>query len=157
MQRHTVRVTAGIVVEQDDRILIVREPLPQFDPSKIFLTHPSGHMEKRESVLDAAVRECLEETGYETELTDLIGVYETNHKSADYIRFSFVARLKSESPIAEPTDEDVMEVLWMPIQELKARRQEWRPGATTRTLDDYFAGKRYPLHLIGQVGKVDIS
>lgn len=159
MERHTLRVSTGVVVERDGAILVVREPLKELDPSltTIYITHPSGHLEPRESVLDAAVRECLEETGYDVELTDLIGVYETEHKSADYLRFSFVARLKSDLPIAEITDQDVIEVLWMPIEELKSRMSEWRPGATTHTLHDYFAGRRYPLAAIGHVGKINVA
>jgi hypothetical protein len=31
---------------------------------------------------------------------------------------------------------------------VKARRGEYRVGATTVTFDDYFAGKRYPIEMV---------
>jgi len=62
----------GVIVEWEGGIVLVRR---KEDPGAGRWCLPAGFMEEDESAEEAAVRECLEETGLQVELTDLFGVY----------------------------------------------------------------------------------
>lgn len=80
-QRWHPDVTVATVVVRDGRFLQVEETIG----GKLLLNQPAGHLEPDESLLDAAVRETLEETGWDVRLTHFIGTYQ------------WVARLASAS------------------------------------------------------------
>jgi 8-oxo-dGTP pyrophosphatase MutT (NUDIX family) len=144
----TVEVTAGAIVEQDGKILIVQEKNHPGRPGPaLVLTQPSGHMEDNEDIFDALKREVLEETGYTVEPDAFLGIYTKRWPDKTAIRFSFVCRLTGE-PRAEVKDKYVTDVLWMTPEEIRARKAEFRMGATENTFQDYFAGKRYPLEMV---------
>ena len=146
--RFTVRVTVGGIIERDGKILVVRQPIqPGRKGPDITLTQPAGHIEENESLEDALVREVKEETGYTVKATELIGVYFRHWHDSTSIRFSFVCELVDE-PLVPIEDKTIMEAIWMPIEEVKERREEYRRGSTEVTFDDYFAGKRYPMDTV---------
>ena len=70
-------LAAGVVAERDGKILLV---LRGENPGKGLWGLPAGFMEVDETVEQAAQRECLEETGLEVELGDLLGVWSYYHK-----------------------------------------------------------------------------
>ena len=53
-------VTVAAVVMRDDRFLMVEERIH----GKLVLNQPAGHLEDRETLLDAAIREAREETAW---------------------------------------------------------------------------------------------
>jgi 8-oxo-dGTP diphosphatase len=63
---------AGVLVEIDEGIVLVQRGQPPFVG---WWALPSGYIEADESVEQAAVRECKEETGLDIELLELFGVY----------------------------------------------------------------------------------
>lgn len=62
----------GVLVETEGKIVLVRRGQPPFEG---WWTLPAGYIEADESVEQAAVRECKEETGLDVELLELFGVY----------------------------------------------------------------------------------
>lgn len=66
------KVVAGTIPEQDGRILLTRRSI---NPGRGLWTYPGGFVDFGESVTDAAVRETLEETGLQVDLTGLLNVY----------------------------------------------------------------------------------
>ncbi|MFC1787707.1 NUDIX domain-containing protein [Patescibacteria group bacterium] len=148
MERYTVRITTGAVVEQDGKILVVKElETKRYPNARVVINQPGGHIEKDETVIEALIRETKEETGYSIEPTELIGIYHVHFEKYDVIKFSFVAKLTSEkvTPIIE---EDILEAVWMPIDELKNNKDQYRPAIASGTFDDYFAGKRFSLETL---------
>ena len=58
-------VTVACVVVRDGRLLLVEEQVR----GRLVLNQPAGHLEPDESLLEAARRETLEETGWHVEPT----------------------------------------------------------------------------------------
>ena len=56
-------VSAGVIAERDKRYLIVKNFRNEWG-------FPKGHVEDGESKRDAALRECLEETGMKVSITE---------------------------------------------------------------------------------------
>ena len=63
---------AGVLVEMEEGIVLIRRGQPPFVG---WWALPAGYIEADESVEQAAVRECKEETGLDVELLELFGVY----------------------------------------------------------------------------------
>jgi ADP-ribose pyrophosphatase YjhB (NUDIX family) len=66
------KVVAGTIPERDGRVLLTRRSI---HPGYGLWTFPGGFVDFGESVGDAAVRETLEETGLQVDLTGLFNVY----------------------------------------------------------------------------------
>ena len=58
MRATRYQAAGGVVVDQDNRVLVLRRP------SRDEVRLPKGHVEKGESHLEAALREVAEESGY---------------------------------------------------------------------------------------------
>ena len=68
--------TVAAIVEQDGKFLLVEEST---DRGNRF-NQPAGHLEDNESLLQAVVRETLEETAYQFEPQALLGIYHWKHE-----------------------------------------------------------------------------
>ncbi|MFP3344935.1 NUDIX domain-containing protein, partial [Halomonas sp. SIMBA_159] len=81
-------VTVATVVAREGRLLQVVE---RIDGREV-VNQPAGHLEPGETLLEAAVRETREETGWDVRLTALIGCYQwTAGNGEPYLRFAFAA------------------------------------------------------------------
>lgn len=65
------KVAAGVIVERDGKVLLVRRSI---EPRRGLWTFPGGFVDFGEEPAEAAVRECWEETGLEVEITELLQV-----------------------------------------------------------------------------------
>lgn len=65
------KVAAGVIVEHDGQVLLVRRSL---DPGQGQWTFPGGFVDFDESPSEAAARECREETGLSVQITELLDV-----------------------------------------------------------------------------------
>ncbi len=142
------RVAAGVICEQNGRILMVREDQPG---EGIVWNQPVGHLDAGEDVFEAARREAYEETGLQVELTALLGVYVWVREDGDTLmRVCFTARVAGGT--LGPIDREVVqEAVWLTRDELEAVRPRLRNPVAARCLDDYFAGKRYPLETVTSI------
>ena len=115
MERWKPSVTAAAVVERDGRFLFVEENTPE----GLRLNQPAGHLEPDESLVDAALRETREETGWHVRITHLVGTYQWKapETGRHYLRFAFAAEPLEEIPGA-PLDEGIVRALWLSPQQL---------------------------------------
>jgi len=91
---------------------------------------PVGKLEKGELLLDGAVRETKEETGFDVEVDRLIGVYHSLNTSEDSYGVTFVfAGSVSSGSIA--TSDDHPEVRFVSRSEIA----EWVAGHRLRSAD----------------------
>ncbi|AZR22824.1 NUDIX hydrolase [Xanthomonas vasicola] len=146
-QRWHPDVTVAAVVVRDGRFLQVEESIG----GRLLLNQPAGHLEPNESLLDAAVRETLEETAWDVRLTQFIGTYQWVAPSGQcFLRFAFVADAVTHHP-DRSLDTGVVRALWMTPEELRASTEHLRSPLVWDVVADYLAGQRYPLSLLRHV------
>jgi len=133
------------IVERDDRFLLVEE---EADGQAVF-NQPAGHLDAGETLLDAARRETLEESGWHVEPVDLVGIYLVAPPGKDitYLRFCFRARALSHDA-TRALDKEIIRAVWMTREEIVAARARHRSPLVMRCIDDAIAGQRFPLTLI---------
>ena len=138
-------ITVATVIEENGRFLFVEE----FKAGRMVLNQPAGHLEANESLREAALRETLEETGWDVELTALLGIYLYTAPSngVTYQRVCFSARPVRHDPERE-LDSDISGITWLTRGELAAQPERWRSELVLRCVDDYLAGIRGSLELL---------
>ena len=141
-------VTVACVVADGDRYLMVEEEVG----GRLAYNQPAGHLDDRESLLTAAVRETLEETGWTVELQHLIGVHQwRSHEHGDgVVRFSFAARPLQHDP-QRPLDSGIRRALWLTRAEIVALGDRLRSPLVLMSIDAWLAGQRHPLSLVGSL------
>ena len=138
-------VTVAAVVERDGRFLLVEE---HTDRGQLF-NQPAGHLDPGESLVRAVARETLEETACTVEPTGLLGVYQY-HSSADdvtYIRFAFTGEITAHDA-ARALDHGIVRAAWLTPDEIRRESARHRSPLVMRCIDDYLAGRRYPLDVL---------
>ena len=136
-------VTVAAVIERDGRFLFVEE---RIDGRRV-LNQPAGHLDPGESLVAACRREVMEETAHHFEPAGLVGVYRWHYAAKDvtFLRFCFHGSPgKAER---RPLDKEIVQVHWLSADELRARKAEHRSPLVQRCVDDYLAGRRFPLDL----------
>ena len=148
--RWTPRVTVAAVIERDGRFLMVEE---ETDDGVRF-NQPAGHLEEDEPLVDAVVRETLEETAYHFRPTHVVGVYHWKHPTKEdttYLRFAFGGELLGFEPDRK-LDDGIVAARWLTLDEVRATQARHRSPLILRCCEDLLAGKRYPLDLLVHYG-----
>jgi 8-oxo-dGTP pyrophosphatase MutT (NUDIX family) len=141
-------VTVAAIVERDGRFLVVEE----HTSDGLRINQPAGHLEAGETLVDAVVRETLEETAHPFMPEALVGVYmahfgKAGDDGATYLRFTFCGA--SGAALADRSlDADIVRALWLTADELRACRERHRTPLVMRCVDDYLAGRRFPLDFV---------
>ena len=141
-------VTVATVVEREGLFLLVEEETR----TGTKLNQPAGHVETGESLPAAAVRETLEETGWRVTPISLVGIYRwaAPDNGATYIRFSFAGDAQEHDAL-RTLDTGIVRALWLSYEEIVARRGDHRSPLVLRCIDDYRAGKRWPLNFVSDI------
>lgn len=142
------RPTVAAVVEHRGRFLLVEEETE----AGIAFNQPAGHLEADESPVDGMIRETLEETACHVQPDALIGIYRWRSPANDttYLRFAFSARYLGEEP-GRALDEGIIRAVWLTLEEVRLLQPRHRTPLVLRCIEDYLAGRRYPLELVSQV------
>lgn len=137
-------VTVAAIVERDGHFLLVEES----SGGRLVLNQPAGHLEEGESLLDAVRRETQEETAWTFHPDALLGIYRWRRSDdVTYLRFAFVGRVDRHDP-DQPLDRGIARALWLTAEELRAQHERHRSPQVQRCIDDFLAGRRYPLDLL---------
>jgi len=141
-------VTVAALIEADGRFLVVEEAVE----GQLLYNQPAGHLEEGEELMQAVIRETLEETAWIVEPRALSGIYRWRRgpSGTTFLRFAFICQ-----PIEEHTDRsldpDIERCLWMSRGELARMPGSLRSPLVLRCIDDYLAGSSYPLALLNDV------
>ena len=89
-------ITVATIVEDNGRFLMVEE----HKAGRNVLNQPAGHLDPNETLTEAAVRETLEETGWDVEPTGVLGIYLYTAPSngVTYQRVCFIAKPLKHHP-----------------------------------------------------------
>ncbi|MFJ2541114.1 MULTISPECIES: NUDIX hydrolase [unclassified Pseudomonas] len=138
-------ITVATIVEDNGRFLMVEE----HKAGRNVLNQPAGHLDPNETLIEAAIRETLEETGWDVEPTGVIGIYLYTAPSngVTYQRVCFSAKAVKHHPDC-PLDDGIVGAKWLTRDELIAQRDNWRSELIIRCIDDYLAGHHFGLELI---------
>ena len=138
-------VTVAAVIEKEGRFLFVEETSEQ----DIVINQPAGHVEFGESLIEAVIRETLEETAYHFVPQSLVGIYywHAPRKGITYLRFAFTGQLTGHDPNRQ-LDDGILGATWLSRDMLLAESSRHRSPIVVSCVDDYLAGKRYPLDIV---------
>lgn len=141
-------LTVATIVEMDNKFLIVKE----LSDGKIVLNQPAGHVDENETLLEAASRETLEETGWHVTIDSLVGfyMYTSPGNGTTYFRALFVATAQEQEPNYK-LDEGIIEAQWLSLEELRQQTPILRSPMVLQCVEDYLAGRRLPLDCISHI------
>jgi ADP-ribose pyrophosphatase YjhB (NUDIX family) len=138
-------VTVAAVIERDGKYLLVEEETA----GGLAFNQPAGHLEEGESLVDAVIRETLEETAYHFHPTHLVGIYNWRRPDGEvtYLRFAFAGELRGWEAARE-LDDGIVAAHWLTLDEIAVREARHRSPLVRRCIEDLRAGKRFPLDLL---------
>ena len=138
--------TVAAVVERDGRFLFVEEMI---DGRRV-LNQPAGHLEPHESLIEACRREVLEETAHRFAPTALVGIYRWVYapRNVTFLRFCFRGRIEGTEDQA--LDRQIIGLHWLTREELAARHADHRSPLVQRCVDDFVAGRAFPLEVFSR-------
>lgn len=132
------------IVVRDGRLLLVEEA----KGGRLVLNQPAGHLEPGESLVEAAVRETLEETAWTVRPTALVGLYQWHAPDGhDFLRCVVAAEPLQQDP-RRALDDGIVRALWLSPQELATAGPRLRSPLVWQAVADWMAGSRYPLDLL---------
>jgi 8-oxo-dGTP pyrophosphatase MutT (NUDIX family) len=137
--------TVAAIIEQNGKFLLVEE---ETDRGNRY-NQPAGHLEDGETLIQAVIRETMEESAYAFTPEYLLGVYHWKHLHNDttYLRFAFVGKVGLHYPMQE-LDDGIVQAVWMDIDEMRDKAGLMRSPQVLTCVEDYLAGKRFPIEVI---------
>lgn len=152
-ERWKPSVTVAAVIERVSdgvsRFLLVEEDT--VDGRR--LNNPAGHLEEGESPQQGVVREVLEETTCTFTPQCVVGVYLSRYQrprrdeDVTYLRLAYAGTVGEPDP-TRALDKGIVRTVWMTLDELRASREQHRSALVLACIEDYLAGRRYPLSLV---------
>lgn len=139
--------TVAAIVEKNGKFLMVEEDIG----GEIVYNQPAGHLEANENLIDAVIRETQEETAWLFTPEALLGIYLWPQPKTDrtFLRFAFCGSCSNHQS-DQALDDGILRALWLTKEELQ-NSKKLRSPMVIQNIDDYLAGRRYPLDIISTV------
>lgn len=139
---YTTRAVVGVVIEEEGKYLL----LDELRDGKYFLNIPAGHIDPRETPIEAAIREAKEESGLEVELTGLrIVLSNTWDNGLHSVYWIFDGK-----PVGgDVRPEEGSRAAWLTLEEWKERMKKIEPmPAVPYVLDAVEKGMCIPMEAV---------
>ena len=148
-------VTVAAVIARDfdgvQKFLLVEEETRD----GLRLNNPAGHLDPGESPEDGCARETLEETAHHFKPTFVVGIYMSRFERVQangilditYLRFAYCGELGAHVE-GQALDEGIVRTVWLTADEIRASVDRHRSPLLLRCMEDYLAGRRYPLDMV---------
>ncbi len=137
--------TVAAIVEDNGKFLLVEEETERGNR----FNQPAGHLEDNETLIQAVIRETLEETAYDFNPETLLGVYHWKHEHNDttYLRFAYIGSVRNHRPELA-LDEGIIRTVWMTADEIRSNAKLMRSPQVITCIDDYLSGQKFPLSVV---------
>ena len=139
--------TVAAIIERDGKFLMVEEDVE----GEIVYNQPAGHLDPKENLLDAVIRETQEETAWKFTPEALLGVYLWSQPNTErtFLRFAFFGSC-SDHQADQELDDGILRALWLSKEELQ-NSKKLRSPMVMQNIEDYLSGQRYPLEILSTV------
>ena len=147
-------LTVAAIVQRDGEFLLVEERVG----TRMVFNQPAGHVERGEQLVNAVIRETLEETAWHFTPESLVGVYfwEQPDKQRTFMRFAFAGHV-TDHDSTRRLDRGIERAVWMSYDDIAARTSRLRSPMVMRCVEDYLAGQRYPMELVKDFIRESVS
>lgn len=137
--------TVAAIVEDNGKFLLVEEITERGNR----FNQPAGHLEDNETLVEAVIRETLEETAYTFKPESLLGVYHWKHEHNDttYLRFAYIGSVSNHQP-HQTLDEGIIRAVWMSAEEIRKNAMLMRSPQVLTCIEDYLSGQQFPLSVV---------
>ena len=138
-------VTVAAIAQKKGKFLMVEELID----GRMVYNQPAGHLEPGETLVQAVIRETLEETAWHFRPDSITGIYQWHNKDSDtsFIRFCFAGDclLHDEQ---RTLDTDINQAIWLSLEEIESKYAAMRSPMVMHCLRDYLDGCRQPLSIL---------
>ncbi len=117
------KIAAGILIVRGDRVLLVKRAI---EPGFGRWTFPGGHVDRGETLEEAALRETLEECGATADLGDLLGAFSYPGRPVVIVVYRGTLAVGSREPHA---GDETLEVGWFTAEEVAGLPLAFRSAA----------------------------
>jgi 8-oxo-dGTP pyrophosphatase MutT (NUDIX family) len=141
-------VTVASIIEREGRFLLVEEHIGQ----RLVLNQPAGHLEDGESLIEAVVRETLEESAWHFVPQALVGMYlwKQPENGRSFLRVA-IAGTVTHHESQRQLDRGIERTLWLSRDQIVAKSARLRSPMVLRCIDDYLSGVRHSLDALQHV------
>jgi len=136
-------VTVAAIIEDDGKFLMIEE----ISDGECVINQPAGHLEPNEDLINAVIRETLEETAWHFTPSMITGIYQwtSPNDGKTFLRVCFTGQCDRHEA-EQALDEGIIRTLWLSREDLLDA--PLRSPMVLQGIDDYLAGNRYPLELL---------
>ena len=137
--------TVAAIIERDNKFLMVEEVVN----GELVINQPAGHLDSDESLTDAVIRETREETAWLFKPQAITGIYLWKHpvNEQTFLRVAFCGSCEDHRT-EQPLDDGIQQAVWKTREELFQQKKQLRSPMVINCIDDYVAGKRFPLDML---------
>ena len=144
-------VTVAAIIHHEGKFLLVDENVK----GEQVINQPAGHLENNESLIDAVIRETLEETRWQFKPSYISGIYRWLHDNGEtYLRICFVGNVVNEN-LELDLDTGIERAVWYTEDEIRQHKR-LRSPLVLKSIEDYLLGNKYPLSLIQDIANKNI-
>ena len=140
-------IVVGVCIKNDNNeILMVQEAK---DEIRGLYNIPAGKLDSNESIIEGAIRETKEETGYDVRLDSILCIQYLENKNI--LKIIFNASIISGSINFDKNE--IMDIKWIPIEKLESMtNNELRSyNSNINIIKDSKNNKNYPIDIIKNI------
>lgn len=140
MTQNGIVLVVSVSIIKDNEVLIIKENKPSAINKWNF---PSGRIEHKEDILNAACREVKEETGFYVKLTGTTGIYNfISSANNQVILFHFTGEITGGSLKIE--EDEILDSKWIKVSELMdLDNNELRDGSVTKQIVNRVLNRKF--------------
>lgn len=137
--------TVAAIIERESKFLMVEELIR----GERLYNQPAGHLDPDESLIDAVIRETQEESAWQFIPQAVTGIYLWKHpgNGETFLRVAVCGSCINHDE-QQPLDDGILKAVWKSREELVQDPHKLRSPMVINCIDDYLAGKRYPLDML---------